>query len=131
MTTNFDAALAFRDKGYNVVPQAAIDKKYPAVKWKGLQDRLAEPGELEEWKHLFENGVGFITGGIGGVIVTSGWPGCWRRSRPPCGYIEMRPKEATIADKIFRGLTTERFRTRTDPDVIFVLLDKYFNLRWS
>ena len=69
MTTNFDAALAFRAKGYNVVPQAAVDKKYPAVKWKGLQDRPAEPGELERWKHLFENGVGFITGAISGVIV--------------------------------------------------------------
>jgi Domain of unknown function (DUF927)/Bifunctional DNA primase/polymerase, N-terminal/Primase C terminal 2 (PriCT-2) len=69
MTTNFDAALAFRAKGYNVVPQAAVDKKFPAVKWKGLQDRLTEPDELEGWKHLFENGVGFITGAISGVVV--------------------------------------------------------------
>ena len=69
MTTNFDAALAFHAKGYNVVPQAAVDKKHPAVKWKGLQDRLAEPDELEGWKHLFEKGVGFITGAISGVIV--------------------------------------------------------------
>jgi hypothetical protein len=69
MTTNFDAALAFRAKGYNVVPQAAVDKKHPAVKWKVLQDRLADQAELEGWKHLFENGVGFITGAISGVIV--------------------------------------------------------------
>ena len=69
MTTNFDAALAFHAKGYNVLPQAAFDKKHPAVKWKGLQDRLVEPDELEGWKHLFENGVGFITGGVSGVIV--------------------------------------------------------------
>jgi Bifunctional DNA primase/polymerase, N-terminal len=69
MTTNFDAALAFHTKGYNVVPQAAVDKKYPAVKWKGLQDRLTQPDELEGWKHLFVNGVGFITGAVSGVIV--------------------------------------------------------------
>ena len=69
MTTNFEAALDFRAKGYNVVPQSAVDKKHPAVRWKGLQDRLAEQGELEGWKHLFENGVGFITGAVSGVIV--------------------------------------------------------------
>jgi D5 N terminal like/Bifunctional DNA primase/polymerase, N-terminal/Primase C terminal 2 (PriCT-2) len=34
-----------------------------------LQDRLAGPDELEGWEHLFENGVGFITGAISGVIV--------------------------------------------------------------
>jgi hypothetical protein len=70
MTTNFDAALAFRAKGYNVVPQAAVDKKYPAVKWKGLHDRRAERDELARWEHLFKNSVGFITGAISGVIVT-------------------------------------------------------------
>jgi hypothetical protein len=34
----------------------------------GLPRQTREPGELEGWKHLFENGVGFITGGISGVI---------------------------------------------------------------
>ena len=67
--SNFSAALAFHAKGYNVVPQAAVDKKYPAVKWKGFQDRLVERDELESWKHLFVNGVGFITGAISGVVV--------------------------------------------------------------
>ena len=69
MTTNFDAALAFHAKGYNVVPQAAVDKKYPGVKWKGLQNRLMEQEELEGWEQLFENGVGFITGAVSGIIV--------------------------------------------------------------
>ena len=67
--SNFSAALEWARKGYNVVPQAAVDKKYPAVKWKGLQDRLTQPDELEGWKHLFVNGVGFITGAVSGVIV--------------------------------------------------------------
>jgi hypothetical protein len=54
------------------------------------------------------------------------------------GYIEMRPKEDGIADKVSRGLARElsigkvpRFNTQTDPDVIFFLLDKYFYLKWS
>ena len=34
-----------------------------------MQDKLAEPDELAGWKHLFENGVGFITGAVSGVIV--------------------------------------------------------------
>ena len=67
--SNFSAALEWARKGYNVVPQAAVDKKYPAVKWKGLQDRLTEPDELQGWKHLFVNGVGFITGAVSGIIV--------------------------------------------------------------
>jgi hypothetical protein len=67
--SNFSAALAFHAKGYNVVPQAAVDKKHPAVKWKGFQDRLVERDELDGWKHLFENGVGFVTGAMSGVIV--------------------------------------------------------------
>ena len=69
MTTNFDAALAFRAKGYNVVPRAAVDKKHPAVKWKPYQVEFAEQADVEGWKRLFENGVGFITGAVSGIIV--------------------------------------------------------------
>jgi hypothetical protein len=50
------------------------------------------------------------------------------------GYVEMRPKSDGIAYKISRGLTMTKlpqFNTQTDPDVIFVLLDKYFSLRWN
>jgi hypothetical protein len=69
MTTNFDAALEWMGKGYNVVPLKAVDVKHPGVKWKDLQKRLARPDEVERWKPLFSNGVGFITGQISGVVV--------------------------------------------------------------
>ena len=45
MTTNFDAALEWRGKGYNVVPQKAVDIKHPGVKWKPIQARLVTPEE--------------------------------------------------------------------------------------
>ena len=69
MTVNFEAALGWARKGYNVVPQAAVDKKYPGVKWKALQGRRATDAELVSWQPLFENGVGFITGPVSGIIV--------------------------------------------------------------
>ena len=38
--TNLDAALEWLGKGYNVVPQNKEGKKFPGVKWKGLQSAL-------------------------------------------------------------------------------------------
>ncbi len=69
MSANFDAALAWYGKGYNVVPRKAPDEKRPGVLWKGLQKRSATPDEVTRWEPLFSNGVGFITGAISGVIV--------------------------------------------------------------
>ena len=69
MTTNFDAALEWRGKGYNVVPQKAVDIKHPGVKWKPIQARLVTPEEMASWRPMFDNGVGLITGAISGVIV--------------------------------------------------------------
>lgn len=69
MTTNYDAALAWAGKGYNVVPRKSVDAKRPAVKWKELQSRRVTEAELTKWGPLFANGIGFITGAISGVIV--------------------------------------------------------------
>lgn len=46
LSANYLAALDWYEKGYNVVPQKAVDVKHPGVKWKGLQDRLATPNEV-------------------------------------------------------------------------------------
>ena len=67
--SNFSAALEWARKGYNVVPQKAVDMKHPGVRWKEHQGRRATQDELAQWKHLFKNGVGFITGAISGVVV--------------------------------------------------------------
>lgn len=69
MTIEFKAAFAWAGKGFNVVPQKAVDKKFPAVKWKHLQSRLATQAELTQWRPMFANGVGFITGEISNDIV--------------------------------------------------------------
>lgn len=69
MTTNYQAALEWRAKGYNTVPRAATDKKHPRVKWKEFQARLVTGIEMTKWRHLFAGGVGFITGEISGVVV--------------------------------------------------------------
>lgn len=50
------------------------------------------------------------------------------------GVIELRPKNWTIFDRIKRETTLTKipqFCYETDSDVIFYILDKYFNLRWS
>lgn len=50
------------------------------------------------------------------------------------GYIELRPREYGIANKIARELTLfkiPQFSTQTDTDVIFTLLKHYFNLTWK
>ena len=50
------------------------------------------------------------------------------------GYIEMRKKNFRVIDKIAREVSLGKipqFRTQTDPDVIFALLDHYFGLRWK
>jgi hypothetical protein len=65
----YEAALAWAHMGYNVVPQKAPDKKHPGVKWKELQTRRITEAELAQWRTIFANGVGFITGKISGVIV--------------------------------------------------------------
>jgi hypothetical protein len=69
MSANFEAAQAWARNGYNVVPQKAVDKKHPGVEWRALQDRRVTPDELLSWRPMFDNGVGFITGRISGVII--------------------------------------------------------------
>ena len=69
MSTNFEAAQQWARKGYNVAPQKAVDRKHPGVEWRMLQDRRVTPEELQSWRPMFDNGVGFITGGISRVIV--------------------------------------------------------------
>ena len=63
------AALRWWKRGYNVVPQSPDGAKYPAVKWKGLQERRVTDDELLYQHAKFTYGVGFITGAISGIIV--------------------------------------------------------------
>jgi uncharacterized protein (DUF927 family) len=65
----YEAALSWARRGYNVVPQKAVDKKHPGVEWRALLDRRVTPEELKSWRPMFDKGVGFITGGISGVII--------------------------------------------------------------
>ena len=50
------------------------------------------------------------------------------------GYVEIKEKEMTFLDKVKRELLSwkvPQFNTQTDPDVIFLLLDRLFGLRWN
>ena len=50
------------------------------------------------------------------------------------GYIEMRPKDYGLMNKVFREVTFTKipqFNTQTDSDVIFYILDEHFGLKWS
>ncbi|MGD0186966.1 MAG: DUF927 domain-containing protein [Roseiarcus sp.] len=69
MTSNYEAAVEWKHRGYNVVPRKAVDKKYPGVKWREFQTHQVTEAELAQWKPMFTNGVGFITGAISDVIV--------------------------------------------------------------
>jgi hypothetical protein len=64
---NLQAAIVWRERGYNVVPQKAINLKRPSVTWKPYQDRRVTRAEIRRWD--FANGVGFITGPVSGAIV--------------------------------------------------------------
>jgi hypothetical protein len=66
---NYEAAIAWRERGYNVVPKKATDLRHPGVKWAPYQNQLVTLAELQRWKPLFANGVGFITGAVSGIIV--------------------------------------------------------------
>ena len=66
---NLQAAIVWRERGYNVVPQKAINLKRPSVPWKPYQDRRVARAEIQCWKPLFAGGVGFITGAISDAIV--------------------------------------------------------------
>jgi hypothetical protein len=61
-------ALKFHENGLNVVPRNP-QKKCPAVKWKGLQDRRVTADDLQDWLMMFAGGVGFITGAISKAVV--------------------------------------------------------------
>lgn len=50
------------------------------------------------------------------------------------GYIELRPKDYGLVNKIMREISLTKlpqFSTQTDSDVIFYLLEKHFGLKWS
>jgi hypothetical protein len=50
------------------------------------------------------------------------------------GYIEMRPKDYGLMNKVLREVTFTKipqFNTQTDSDVIFYILDEHFGLKWS
>lgn len=64
----YQAALEFHARGMNVVPRNP-ERKCPAVRWKGLQDRFVTVDELKGWREMFAGGVGFITGAISNLIV--------------------------------------------------------------
>jgi hypothetical protein len=66
---NLQAAIAWHERGYNVVPRKAINLKRPSVPWKPYQDRRVARAEIQCWKPLFAGGVGFITGAISDAIV--------------------------------------------------------------
>ena len=70
MTSNYEAALDWKKRGYNPVPLAAGSKKRPGVGWISATDAHghAEP-VLARREPMFANGVGFITGAISGVVV--------------------------------------------------------------
>ena len=67
--SSLKAALGWKARGYNVVPQKAPNKKHPGVNWKEFQTRQVTDIELTNWQTMFANGLGFITGAISNVIV--------------------------------------------------------------
>ena len=67
--TILDAASAYLDMGFSVIPLRPQSKK-PAIKWKGYQSRLPTRDEIENWKQQFPNAnIAIITGEISNLIV--------------------------------------------------------------
>lgn len=64
----YAAALRYRHDGLNVVPKNAF-AGFPAVKWKKYQERYVTHEEMVEHFHLYQGGVGFITGAISNRVV--------------------------------------------------------------
>lgn len=69
MTDTEEAALAYRARGWSVVPIADREKR-PLVPWQEFQGRLATPDEVRAWYARWPRaGVGIVTGGISGLVV--------------------------------------------------------------
>ncbi len=63
------AALAYLDAGYAVIPIKAGTKK-PRIKWTAFQTRLPTRAEAEGWWRQWPDaGVGIITGAVSGIVV--------------------------------------------------------------
>src|SRR3989442_14018751 len=62
-----NAALAYRERGWSVIPIKARNKK-PAVDWKPFQARLATAEEIKAWFRGDAN-IGVVTGTISELIV--------------------------------------------------------------
>ena len=69
LSLNYRAALAWRKRGFNVVPRAGVESKRPALKWKVLQDRAITKDDLSDWYAKFSGGLGVITGAISSIVV--------------------------------------------------------------
>ena len=69
MKQNFlDAALAYAEKGFSVIPVQS-DKK-PYVKWEPFQKRKADPEEIRGWWTEHPTAmIGIVTGAISGLCV--------------------------------------------------------------
>ena len=67
--TILDAASAYLDMGFSVIPLRPQSKK-PAIKWKEYQGRLPTRDEIEGWKQQFPNAnIAIVTGDISNLIV--------------------------------------------------------------
>lgn len=65
---NLEAALAYSDKSFSVIP-IRPDKK-PFIQWKEFQTRKATKEEIKKWFSQWPKAnVGIVTGGISGVFV--------------------------------------------------------------
>jgi hypothetical protein len=63
-----DAALAYAEKGFSVIPVQS-DKK-PYVKWEPFQKRKADPEEIKGWWTEHPTAmIGIVTGSISGISV--------------------------------------------------------------
>jgi hypothetical protein len=49
---NYQAALAWLERGFNVVPKHR-NKKYPGVLWAHLQEQRVTKNDLLEWHSIF------------------------------------------------------------------------------
>lgn len=69
MSDMLDAALAYQERGWSVIP-ISPSSKTPLVSWTEYQNRIATPQEINEWWRKNPNAnIGIVTGRVSNLVV--------------------------------------------------------------
>lgn len=64
-----DEALAYRDRGFSVIPVLQCDGKKAATDWKVYQSQAADTKQVIDWFANDRRNVAIVTGAVSGVLV--------------------------------------------------------------